>query len=113
MSSFGDAEININRPVHTISTNPVSDYSVLKNISQRSGGQFINLGSQSAEQAFTAFSKEYMQFLGVEGAGISEVYPNIKTPVFKSISVAGLIANPGNEITLLYGWGNKITLRKR
>ena len=113
MSSFGDAEININRPVHTVTTNPVADYSVLKNISQKTGGQFVNLGNQSAAQAFSALNKEYMQFLGIEGAGISEVYPNVKIPVIQSISIAGLITDPANEITLLYGWGNKITLRKK
>ncbi|MGE9312179.1 VIT domain-containing protein [Niabella sp. CJ426] len=113
MSSFGDAEIHINRPIHTVTTNPVADYSVLKNISQKTGGQFINLGNQSADQAFDALGQEYMQFLGVEGPGVSEVYPNIKIPVIQSISVAGLITDPGNEITLLYGWGNKITLRKK
>lgn len=113
MSSFGDAEIHINRPIHTVTTNPVADYSVLKNISQKTGGQFINLGNQSANQAFDALGQEYMQFLGVEGPGVSEVYPNIKIPVIQSISVAGLITDPGNEITLLYGWGNKITLRKK
>lgn len=113
MSSFGDAEIHINRPVHTVTTNPVADYSVLKNISQRTGGQFINLGNQSADQAFDALGHEYLQFLGVEGTGVSEVYPNIKIPVIQPISVAGLISDPRNEITLLYGWGNKITLRKK
>jgi len=113
MSSFGDAEVSISRPVHTITTHPVSDYSTLKNISQRSGGQFVNLGNQSADQAFTTLSKEYMHFIGVEGPGISEVYPNIKIPVVQSISVAGLIASSRDEITLLYGWGNKITMRKK
>jgi Ca-activated chloride channel family protein len=113
MSSFGDAEIHINRPIHTVTTNPVADYSVLKNISQKTGGQFINLGNQSTDQAFDALGQEYMQFLGVEGPGVSEVYPNIKIPVIQSISVAGLITDPGNEITLLYGWGNKVTLRKK
>ncbi len=113
MSSFGDAEININRPVHTVTTRPVADYSVLKNISQKTGGQFINLSNQSAAQAFDALDQEYLQFLGVEGTGVSEVYPNIKIPVIQSISVAGLITDPGNEIILLYGWGNKITLRKK
>ncbi len=113
MSSFGDPEIIINRPIHTVTTNPVADYSVLKNISQKTGGQFINLGNQSADQAFDALGQEYMQFLGVEGPGVSEVYPNIKIPVVQSISVAGLISDPRNEITLLYGWGNKVTLRKK
>lgn len=113
MSSFGDAEININRPIHTVTTNPVADYSVLKNISQKTGGQFINLGNQSSEQALAILSREFIQFLGIEGTGVSEVYPDIKVPVTQSISVTGLIADARNELTLLYGWGNKITMRKK
>ncbi|MCH5600772.1 VIT domain-containing protein [Niabella ginsengisoli] len=113
MSSFGDNEINLNKPIHTITTSAITDYSVLKNISGKNGGQFINLGNQSVNQAFNDLSKEHLQFLGIEGDGVSEVYPDVHIPVSHSISISGLLQDPSKEIILLYGWGNKITQRKK
>jgi hypothetical protein len=100
------------RPIHTIVSSPKADYSAMKLISIGTKGKFVNLNALSTEKLKDELLNETLQFLGTEhGGALSEVYPSIATSVYGNFSIAG-ISNANNaEMTLLFGFGDKVEKR--
>ncbi len=117
MSSLSDADIMQKsdplRPIHCIVSSPRADYGALKWIAARTGGKFINLNDLSLAEAEIELATESFCFLGVKKSdAVREVYPSVITPVRGNFSVAGITDEPRAEITLLFGYGNKVTTEK-
>lgn len=104
----------ITRPVYTINSSVSADFSFLNYLAVQSGGHFINLAAQSTQTALNKLVYQSLRFLGIkENYSITDVYPMAGTPAQGSFSVAGISLNPSNELTLLFGYGNKPTLEKK
>ena len=114
ISTLGDADFlkNAKRPVHSIVSSSEADYSAMRMVAGKTNGKFINLNALSPEQLKDELQNETLQFLGTQhGKEIREVYPSIAMPVQGNFSVAGILEKNDAELTLLFGFGNKIAKR--
>ncbi|RDC56763.1 DUF2135 domain-containing protein [Pedobacter chinensis] len=109
LSTFGKSTIALNKPVHCINTALKADYSTLKYISLKTGGQFINLNAISVNDAFKQLGQENLQFLGIKnGVDVRQTYPSMPVNVNGHLSVAGILNGLNTEITLQFGYGTTV-----
>ena len=114
LSTFGPKTILIDKPVYCICSSLKADFSILKAVSNRTGGKYINLSAISADDAFRQINRYNLQFLGIEEQSpVSEVYPSIPTETTGHIAVAGIIRASSGEITLLFGHNGKVESRQK
>ena len=114
ISTLSDSDFlsNVNRPVHSIVSSSKSDYSAMRLIAGKTKGKFLNLNALSQEQLKDELLNETLQFLGTEhGSEVREVHPSIAMPVYGNFSVTGISDANAAEITLLFGFGNKVEKR--
>jgi hypothetical protein len=108
-STFGKNTIALNKPVHTINSSAKADYSTLKFISLKTGGQFVNLNSASNEDAFKQLSQENLQFLGIKnGMDVRQTYPSMHVNVNGHFALAGILNEFNTEFILQFGYGNTV-----
>lgn len=113
ISSFGNSQFVMNKPVYTIASTPTSNFNLLKFIAQKTNAKFINLNETSVDKAFEQINTQGLQFLGIKNnTDISEMYPMTGTEVQKDFSVSGIAQNPSEKITLLFGHNGKVELEK-
>jgi len=109
LSTFGPNAISINKPVHTINTALKADYSTLKYISQKTGGQFINLNAIAVNDAFKQLSEQNLQFLGIKNASdVRQTYPSVHVNVNGNFSLAGILNGINTTFVLQFGYGNTV-----
>ncbi|TCD29694.1 DUF2135 domain-containing protein [Pedobacter psychrodurus] len=109
LSTFGKNTVSLNKPVHCINTALKADYSTLKFISMKTGGQFVNLNSTSVTEAFKQLNQQNLQFLGIKnGADVRQTYPSMKVNVNGHFSLAGIMNEFNTEFTLQFGFGNTV-----
>ncbi|MDR2694634.1 MAG: AgmX/PglI C-terminal domain-containing protein [Chitinispirillales bacterium] len=100
------------RPIHCVVSSAKTDYSAMKSIAGKTKGKFININSLSYRQLKDELSNETPLFLGAErGKSVREVYPGIATPFLGSFSAAGISDTGDAELTLLFGFGDKVEKR--
>ncbi|MBC6110194.1 DUF2135 domain-containing protein [Pedobacter sp. CCM 8938] len=109
LSTFGKNTVNLNKPVHCVNTAPKADYSTLKFISLKTGGQFVNLNSTSVDDGFKQLSQENLQFLGIKnGVDVRQTYPLMHVNVNGHLSVAGIMNGLNTEFILQFGYGTTV-----
>ncbi|MDR3260249.1 MAG: DUF2135 domain-containing protein [Tannerella sp.] len=114
LSTFGEKNVSINKPVHCINSSVKADYSALKVVSAKTGGKFVNLANTSVDEAFRLLSQNNLQFMGIEEQRlVSEVYPSIPVETNGHLSVTGIIRTTPGEITLLFGHNGKVETRQK
>ncbi len=118
MSTLGESDSflsgSLGRPIHCITSSSKSDYSALKWITMQSGGKLINLNAVSHQEAITELMNESLQFIGIRKSdNVSEVYPSKLASVQNNFSIAGILEGNSAEITLLFGYGNRISVEKK
>ncbi|MGA9652065.1 VIT domain-containing protein [Pedobacter sp.] len=110
LSTFGRNSIALNKPVHTINTSLKADYSTLKYISLKTGGQFVNLNAISTNDAFKQLGQENLQFLGIKnGSDVRQTYPSMHVKVNGHFSLAGILNGLNTDFVLQFGYGNAVT----
>ncbi|MES2446891.1 MAG: VIT domain-containing protein [Bacteroidota bacterium] len=109
LSTFGKKAVALNKPIHTINSSQKADYSTLKYISLKSGGQFINLNSSSTNEAFAQLNEEQLQFLGIKNnAEVRQTYPSMRVNVNGYLAVAGILSEFSTNVILQFGYGNTV-----
>jgi len=109
LSTFGKNTVSLNKPIHCINTAFKADYSTLKFISIKTGGQFVNLNSTSVAEAFKQLNQQNLQFLGIKnGADVRQTYPSMKVNVNGHFSLAGIMNEFNTQFTLQFGFGNTV-----
>jgi hypothetical protein len=109
LSTFGKNTVGLNKPVHCINTAQKADYSTLKFISMKTGGQFMNLNSISVNDAFKQLNQQNLQFLGIKnGSSVRQTYPSMKVNVNGHFSLAGITNEFNTEFTLQFGFGDTV-----
>ena len=116
ISTLSDANFlngdKADRPIHCIVSSAKADYNVMKSIAVKTKGKFINANALSSEKIKDELLNEPLTFFGVEhGSAVREVYPTIAAPVQGNFSVAGISDTNDAELTLLFGFGNKVEKR--
>ncbi|MDR1830654.1 MAG: TonB family protein, partial [Candidatus Fibromonas sp.] len=116
ISTLSDADFlkdtKVNRPIHCVVSSAKADYSAMRLIAGKTKGKFLNVNALSSEKLKDELLNETLLFLGAEhGKSVREVYPSIATPVHGNFSVAGISDINDAELTLLFGFGNKVEKR--
>ncbi|MDR2841213.1 MAG: DUF2135 domain-containing protein [Paludibacter sp.] len=118
LSSLSDADFVAlsteikNHPIHCIVSSAKVDYSSMKWIAAQTNGKFINLNALSSANLKNELLYETLHFLGVEtNNAVSEVHPSVSTPVNGNFSIAGILNGNQANLTLRFGYGNKIEER--
>lgn len=113
ISSFGDLNLKLNKPVYTVVSLAKANFSQLKFISLKTGGELLNLTQSSAKSEVKKLLYENLKFLGIkENNVVSEVYPTLAQTVENGFNISGISSRKNNEITLLFGFGNTPTIEK-
>lgn len=112
--TLGETEIQLsNQPVYCINSSASADYSRLKYIALKTGGQLIDLIKDDTIQALKQLTTLPLRFLGIkEINNIEENYPSLPVAVGRNFSVAGITRQPNQILTLQFGYDHKITYRK-
>ncbi|WP_293313610.1 VIT domain-containing protein [Pedobacter sp. UBA5917] len=109
LSTFGKNTVSLNKPVHCINTALKADYSTLKYITLKTGGQFVNLNAISVNDAFKQLNQQNLQFLGIKnGNDIRQTYPSMKVNVNGDFSLAGIMNGFNTEFVLQFGFGTTV-----
>jgi len=112
-SGFGVAKVTLNKPVHTINSALRADFSNLKYISLKSGGQYLDLNDMSAATAVRKLSTEELRFLGIKrNPSITEVYPSLPLGVNGYFSIAGIASSDAKNMTLQFGYGKEVATER-
>ena len=112
-SGFGAAKVALNKPVHVINSALRADFSNLKYISLKSGGQYINLNDMSAASAVRKLSTEELRFMGIKpNPSITEIYPSLTLGVNGYLSVAGIASSGAKNVILQFGYGKEVTTER-
>jgi tetratricopeptide (TPR) repeat protein len=110
LSTFGKSSVALNKPVYTINSSLKADYSTLKYISLKSGGDFVNLNSNTPQQAFDALNQVNLKYLGIKnGSSIRQTYPSLQENVNGHFSLAGILNGINTDFILQFGYGDKVT----
>lgn len=110
MSTFGDDPPAVGANIYTFIAGQKANYTAMQQISR--SGRMINLNTTSAADALQQISNSYYQFLGIEQASVSQVYPAKATPIAGHNIITGLISGNARQVTLLYGWNGVVTERR-
>ncbi len=111
--TFGDKQLRFNgRQVYCINSSSLADYSNLKFIALKTGGELIDLATDNNDKALANLTSQPLRFLGIKGDAMDENYPSLPVTVGRTFSVAGITRNPNQTITLQFGYGNKVSLEK-
>lgn len=97
--------------VITVNSNPMADHNYLRFIALKNGGTYINLCSLNNAEAVKLLTHQEFQFIKAkyDADRISEVYPSVPTRVIESFSISGIMKTKEADITLYYGFGNRVT----
>ncbi len=112
--TFGDKNMKPGMtPVYCINSSASADYSNLKWISLRTGGELIDLTKDDNVKALTGLTTQPLRFLGIKnGASVEENYPSLPVAATSNFSVTGITRNPNQTLTLQFGFGRKVVYEK-
>jgi len=112
--TFGEKALKlINKPVYCINSSSTADYSNLKLIALKTHGELVDLTGGDTDKALSKLTTRSLHFLGIKaGATVEETYPSLPVAVGNSFSIAGITRNPNQNITLQYGYGDKVSFEK-
>ncbi|MEG0931208.1 VIT domain-containing protein [Algoriella sp.] len=112
ISSFGSNKFEFQQPIYAISSSVTSNFGVLKMISQRNGGKFINLNDTSVDKAFEQISQNSLQFMGIINNTAGEVYSTNNNEANQDFAIAGISQYPNAKLTMMFGRNGKVEFNK-
>lgn len=113
LSTFGDLNLKLNKPVYSVVSSAKANFSQLKFISLKTGGEMLNLGQNPAKDEVKKLLYQNLKFLGIkENNAVSETYPQLSQTVENGFNVAGISSEKTTELTLLFGYGNIPSIEK-
>ncbi len=97
--------------VITVNSNPMADHNFLRLVALKNGGTYVNLCSLNNAEAVKLLTHQEFQFIKAkyDADRIAEVYPSVPTRVIESFSISGIMKTKEADITLYYGFGNRVT----
>lgn len=113
LSTFGDLNLKLNKPVYTIVSSAKANFSQMKFISLKTGGETLNLQQNLAKDEVKKLLYENLKFIGIKNNNsVTEVFPSLPQTVENGFNISGISSKKDTEITLLFGYGNVSTLEK-
>jgi TonB-dependent SusC/RagA subfamily outer membrane receptor len=113
--TFGEKTLNTAvKPVYCINSSASADYSHLRLMALKSGGDVIDLTHDEVGKALNTLTQQPLRFMGIKaGSAIEDSYPSLPITVNRTFSVAGITRNPNQILTLQYGYGKQVTYEKQ
>ena len=110
LSSFGGLKLEWNQPTYTISSSNNVNFNQLKFISNKTGGEFLNLNENEPKKEVKKLLFQPLKYLGIEGnSSLSEVYPSLSQTISQDFVLAGILNGVQAEIKVKFGYGNEVT----
>lgn len=113
LSSFGDLKMNINKPVYTISSSNKANFNQLKFISNKTGGEFLNISENDPKKEVRKLLYQSLKFIGIESnSSLTEVYPSLAQTISQDFVLTGILKGNQTTVKVLFGYGNEVTETK-
>lgn len=110
LSSFGDLKMIWTKPVYTISSSNAANFNQLKFISNKTGGEFLNLNENDPKKEVRKLLFQPLKFLGVENnSQLSEVYPSLTQTISEDFVLTGILKENNTTVKAKFGYGNEVT----
>lgn len=110
MVNLGDFKAGPKKKIYALNSLVSANHIKLEKYCLKSGGDYINLKRQTIKSAVEALKNEAFQFLGTSLDNTeSEIYPKTRMNVTNDFSLAGKFSYELEKLTLLFGFGNKVT----
>lgn len=109
LSSFGELKLIWNKPTYTISSSNNVNFGQLKFISNKTGGEFLNLNESNPQKEVRKLLFQPLKFLGVEKNDfVSEVYPSFTQTVSEDFVLSGILKGNQTSVKVNFGYGDEI-----
>lgn len=113
LSTFGDLNLTLNKPVFTIVSSPKAKFSQMRFISVKTGGDLLNINQNAAKQEVQKLLFHNLKYLGTKNnKNVSEVYPQLPETIDDHITITGISNAEKTPLTLLFGYGNTPSIEK-
>jgi Ca-activated chloride channel homolog len=115
LSNFGvEKPPPLGAPVYTINASTSANHAFLRYLALRSGGAYLNLNRTDVKAAVASIGAETFSFISAHatGAAMKSLYPKVRVPVQGFFTLAGYLTAPVAKVTLNYGVGSRVTLRR-
>ncbi|UEG54349.1 TonB-dependent receptor plug domain-containing protein [Mucilaginibacter daejeonensis] len=115
LQTFGQAGISLSagKPIYCINSSLTANHSNLNMIAMKSGGDMIDLNTTETTDALEKLTNQPLRFMGIKSDRTTEeTYPSLPVVVGQSFSIAGITRSANQNITLRFGYGNKVTYEK-
>ncbi|KPH11086.1 VIT domain-containing protein [Chryseobacterium sp. ERMR1:04] len=113
LSSFGDLKMTINKPVYTISSSNNANFNQLKFISNKTGGEFLNISENDPKKEVRKLLYQSLRFIGIENNfSLTEVYPSLSQTISQDFVLTGILKGNQATVKVLFGYGNEVTETK-
>ena len=113
LSSFGDLKMTINKPVYTISSSNNANFNQLKFISNKTGGEFLNISENDPKKEVRKLLYQSLRFIGIENnSSLTEVYPSLSQTISQDFVLTGILKGNQATVKVLFGYGNEVTETK-
>ena len=115
LSNFGvEKPPALGAPVYTINSATSANHAFLRYLALRSGGAYLNLNRTPVKTALGAIGAETFSFISAHTAGatLRSLYPKVRVPIQGAFTLAGRLNAPVATVTLNYGVGSRVTLRR-
>lgn len=113
LSSFGDLNLTLKKPVYTISSSNAVNFNQLKFISNKTGGEFLNLNENEPAKEVRKLLYQPLKFMGTENnSSLTEVYPSLPQSIGQDFILTGIVKGNQTTIKVLFGYGNEVTETK-
>lgn len=110
LSSFGELKLRWEQPVYTISSSNNVNFNQLKYISNKTGGEFLNINENDPKKEVRKLLYQPLKFLGIESnASLSEVYPSLAQTISQDFVLAGILKGNQTAVKVKFGYGNVVT----
>ena len=105
ISNYGDATIKTNdKPVYCISSSPAANHSLLKKLSDKTGGRSVDLNTEGIQGAITGLSQMQHKLLSISAAN-KNIGVNTGLPVLceEWVTISGKTGTEAHSIDLSFG----------
>ncbi len=110
LASFGELKMDWKQPVYTVSSSNTANFNRLKFISNKTGGEFLNLNENDPEKEVRKILFQPLKFLGIESnPSVDEAYPSLKQTIAQDFVLTGILKGNQASVKLKFGYGNEVT----
>lgn len=113
ISSFGNLDFKLNKPVYTINSSVKHNYNQLRLISAKTGGLYLDISSNEASKEAQKLISSPLKFMGIKpNSDVEEVYPHVPVIIGSQLMISGIAKRKETTLTLQFGYDNLVTEEK-